>query len=139
MMGIDVVSKDKVAQVLPASLFSLQDDQHVNEEPNEGVVVIDNFADVVDHGDMDSIVLPLSVVMVSDQGSCSIGKLIRNIETIRKKFNESRARVHEVSYFPGSWQSHLGGSVLEQNQAKVPGVSVSSDPVGFEPDTPSPS
>ncbi|GMH14439.1 hypothetical protein Nepgr_016280 [Nepenthes gracilis] len=168
MMRIDVVSKDKAGHVLPASLSSSQDDRHANEEFKEGVVVIENSADVIDHGVMDSVVLPLNVVkvgvehlgspvmlnqaqigssyhgvdvdcQVGDQGSCSIGKLIRNIDKIQKKFDESRARVHEVSYFPRSWQSHLGGSIIEQNQAEVPRVSVSSDPVGFELDTPPPS
>ncbi|GMH16121.1 hypothetical protein Nepgr_017962 [Nepenthes gracilis] len=52
MMGTDGVSKDKAAQVLPASLLSSLVDRHADEEPKEGVVVIDNSADVVDHGDM---------------------------------------------------------------------------------------
>ncbi|GMH07471.1 hypothetical protein Nepgr_009311 [Nepenthes gracilis] len=167
MMGIDVVSNDKSAHVLPASLLSLQEDWHADEEPKEGVVVIENSTDVVDHRVMDSVVLLLNVVKVGvehlgspdplnqahivssyrgvdddlqagDEGSCSIGKLIRNTEKNRRKSDEYRARVHEVSYFPGSWQSHLGGSVLEHNQAEVLGVLVRRDPMEFEPDTPSP-
>ncbi|GMH26315.1 hypothetical protein Nepgr_028158 [Nepenthes gracilis] len=125
------------------------------DKSKEGEVVVAHNVDIANNGDLDGVVLPLNAIRIGveyldilvrnnhaqigssyhgvaidhhgeDQGSCSsIGKLMRNIEELRKKLGASRARVLEVSYNPG--QSLLDGSGLVRNSFELPGVPVISD------------